>query len=181
MRNWLLAALLAFSGPALADGIGNVGGYDANVPVVLGASTAAHSASQALGNWQRINLFRATAQPSGILATVSLGSLSGLTAGATLYILRSAPSNSSTCTDGSPFVLANADAVNLAVAPISLTPATSQGVTQTFAQQGLAWASPINNGDNPQTTLAYVCAVANGSQTPSSTSDLWIVLSLVRD
>ena len=31
----LLAALLALASPALADGIGNVGGYDDNKPIVL--------------------------------------------------------------------------------------------------------------------------------------------------
>lgn len=180
LKHLVLAGFLGVT-PALADGIGNIGGYDANKPVTLGAAASSHSASQALGGWQKINLFRGTAQPSGILATVSLGSQSGLTGAVTLYMLRAAPTAGSTCLDGQAFVLAQADFLNFAIAPQVLTPVALQGVTQTFVQQSPAWASPVGNNDSSPTTYAYVCVVANGTIVPATTTDLWIMLSLAQD
>jgi hypothetical protein len=57
--------------------IGYVGGYDiivSNTPTVQNAS---YSASNAIGGWQNVSVFRNTTQPSGILDYVSVASKGG--------------------------------------------------------------------------------------------------------
>lgn len=181
MLKKVLLALALVASPAFAD-VQNVGGFNANAPDSLGASAQAHVASTSLGGWQNINVFRTTAPASGILAGVMIGSQSGLTGAVTVYALRRAPTAGTTCTDNVAFALSNADAFYLAFPPITLTPATSQGVTQTSAI-GVPASNPLplSNADNPATTLLYVCVVANATITPATTSDLWITLSTLRD
>ena len=180
MLKKILLALALLATPALAD-TQNVGGFDDGRSVSLNASAASHSASQALGNWIKLNIFRTTSPPSAIFDNVMVGSQSGLTTGVTVYVLDTAPV-SSNCSDGVAFALSNADAYNLVFSPLSLTPATSQGATPTTAQATPS-GSPVSahNHDTPATTYAYVCVVANGTMTPATTGDLWVRVSAAQD
>lgn len=161
--------------------IGYVGGFNvvaSNTPTV---QNAAYSASNAIGGWQQVSVFRNTTQPSGILDYVAVASKGGSTTAITIYgFTKSSANLSSTCTDKSAFSLAAADlSASIPGFPVTLTPATTQGATITSASQAVI-TSVKNSDGTPSQNLTF-CAVVGGSVTPASVSDLVFNFGLIQD
>lgn len=173
----ILSAILLWSSSSMAQQIFGSDNGKAVTPVV---QASAYSASNAMGGLQTVNVFRTPQNAAGILDNFWISSLAGNTAGMTIYIFDTQPSSSTTCTDKTAFVLANADVPKLALMPFIVSPATAQGITQSIAQQNQI-ATSVRNNDTVPTSNLYVCIVANGSVTPGSTSDLSFKISLVQD
>lgn len=167
--------------PAGTNAIGYVGGFNAVVSNTPTVQNAAYSASNAIGGWQQLSVFRNTTQPSGIVDYVSVASKGGSTTALTVYAFSKSSANlSSTCTDKSAFSLAAADLSALIPGfPVTLTPATTQGTTITSASQSVVVSA--KNADGTPSTNITLCAVVGGSVTPASTSDLVFNLALVQD
>ena len=141
-------------------------------------TASAYTANNAIGGLQTVSVFRTTTQPSGILNFISLASKGGLTATEALYVFTKSPA--STCTDKAAFVLSSADLPYLVGGtPITLSPATTAGTTQTTAAASLNVS--VSNQDSSPTTNLYVCAVTTGTPTPASTSDLIFSYSVLQD
>ena len=141
-------------------------------------TASAYTANNAIGGLQTVSVFRTTAQPSGIINSISLASKGGLTATEVLYVFTKSPA--STCTDKAAFVLSSADLPYLVGGtPITLSPATTAGTTQTTAAASLNVS--VSNQDSSPTTNLYVCAVTTGTPTPASTSDLIFNYSVLQD
>lgn len=166
-------------GPA---SIGNfVGGFNAVVTSTPTVQNAAYSSGNALGTWQQIAAFRTTTQPSGILDYAAVWSKGGSTVAITIYgFLKSSANLTSTCTDKSAFVLAAADIAALIPGfPITLTPAAPTGATATTAAQSIV--ASVKNADGTASQNLTFCAVAGGSVTPATTSDLVFSFGLIQD
>ena len=146
-----------------------------NTPTV---TNAAYSANNAIGGLQTVAVFRTTGQPSGILAQIGLSSKGGLTATEAVYAFTKSPA--STCTDKAAFVLSSADLPFLVPGfPVSLTPATTAGTTQTTSS--VVVNEPVKNADSSATTNLYFCAVTTGTPTPASTTDLVFTYTILQD
>lgn len=161
--------------------IGYVGGFDVIVSSTPTVQNAAYSASNAIGGWQQVSVFRNTTQPSGILNYVSVASKGGSTTALTVYgFTKSSANLSSTCTDKSAFSLAAADlSAMIPGFPVTLTPATTQGATITSASQSIVVS--VKNADGTPSTNLTFCAVVGGSVTPASTSDLVFNFAMIQD
>lgn len=161
--------------------IGYVGGFDVIVSSTPTVQNAAYSASNAIGGWQQVSVFRNTTQPSGVLDYVSVASKGGSTTALTIYgFTKSSANLSSTCTDKSAFSLAAADlSAMIPGFPVTLTPATTQGATITSASQSIV-VSVKNSDGTPSANLTF-CAVVGGSVTPASTSDLVFNFAMIQD
>ncbi len=156
----------------------SVGGYDSGVPIAPVVQTAAYVASNSLGGLQTLSVFRNPSQFSGIIDNFVLSWASGLTTAVTVYIYDANPS-ATTCTDKVAFSEAAADAPKRAMAPFSITPATSQGATAASGQQSMVIS--VANRDTTPTRNLYVCLVAGAGVTPGSTTDLSGKLGVVLD
>jgi len=170
--------------PALVAGtaqIGYVGGSNVDVSSTPTVQNAAYSASNAIGGWQQLSVFRNTTQPSGIINYVGVASKGGSTTALTIYAFNKSSANlSSTCTDKSAFSLNAADLSALIPGfPVTLTPATTQGATITSASQSVVVS--VKNADGTPSQNITLCAVVGGSVTPASTSDLVFNVALVQD
>lgn len=161
--------------------VGLVGGFNAIISNTPTVQNAAYSASNAIGGFQQIAVFRSSAQPSGIIDYISVASKGGSTTALTIYAFNKSSANlSSTCTDKSAFSLNSADLSALIPGfPVTLTPATTQGTTVTSASQSVVVSA--KNADGTPSTNITLCAVVGGSVTPASTSDLVFNLALVQD
>lgn len=161
--------------------IGQVGGFDAIISNTPTVQNAAYSASNAIGGWQQIAVFRSAAQPSGIIDYISVASKGGSTTALTVYAFNKSSANlTSTCTDKSAFALTAADLSALIPGfPVTLTPATTQGATITSASQSVVVS--VKNADGTPSTNITLCAVVGGSVTPASTTDLVFNVALVQD
>ena len=177
--NGYLCGSVAIGGGTAA--IGYVGGFDAIISNTPTVQNAAYSASNAIGGWQQVSVFRNTTQPSGVLDYVSVASKGGSTTALTIYgFTKSSANLSSTCTDKSAFSLAAADlSAMIPGFPVTLTPATTQGATITSASQAIV-VSVKNSDGTPSANLTF-CAVVGGSVTPASTSDLVFNFALIQD
>lgn len=155
---WALLAGQAFAAPV-----------EFNLSVTPTLQNASYSAGQALGGLQSI-LMGDSQTGSGILTQVSAESKGGSTVGLVFYIWSQKPGNT-TCTDKANFVVSTADNAFLLSAPFIITPAVvvSGQDTHTYAQQ----SNMTGNFSvvSPGSTL-YVCALANATVTPATTSDL---------
>lgn len=172
---------LPVTGAAGTASLGYVGGYNAMVSNTPTVQNAAYSASNAIGGWQQISVFRNTTQPSGIIDYVSVASKGGSTTALTIYAFNKSSANlTSTCTDKSAFALTAADLSALIPGfPVTLTPATTQGATITSASQSIVVST--KNADGTPSTNITLCAVVGGSVTPASTTDLVFNVALVQD
>ena len=161
--------------------VGLVGGFNAIISNTPTVQNAAYSASNAIGGFQQIAVFRSSAQPSGIIDYISVASKGGSTTALTIYAFNKSSANlSSTCTDKSAFSLNAADLSALIPGfPVTLTPATTQGTTVTSASQSVVVSA--KNADGTPSTNITLCAVVGGSVTPASTTDLVFNLALVQD
>lgn len=161
--------------------VGLVGGFNAIISNTPTVQNAAYSASNAIGGFQQIAVFRSSAQPSGIIDYISVASKGGSTTALTIYAFNKSSANlSSTCTDKSAFSLNSADLSALIPGfPVTLTPATTQGTTVTSASQSVVVSA--KNADGTPSTNITLCAVVGGSVTPASTTDLVFNLALVQD
>ena len=161
--------------------VGLVGGFNAIISNTPTVQNAAYSASNAIGGFQQIAVFRSSAQPSGIIDYISVMSKGGSTTALTIYAFNKSSANlSSTCTDKSAFSLNSADLSALIPGfPVTLTPATTQGTTVTSASQSVVVSA--KNADGTPSTNITLCAVVGGSVTPASTTDLVFNLALVQD
>lgn len=167
--------------PAAGTYTGNVGGFNALVTNTPTVQNAAYSASNAIGGWQQIAVFRNSTQPSGIIDYVSVASKGGSTTALTVYAFNKSIANlTSTCTDKSAFALTGADLSALIPGfPVTLTPATTQGATITSASQSVV--TSVQNADGTPSTNITLCVVVGGSVTPASTTDLVFNVALVQD
>lgn len=166
-------------GTVFADSVS--GGYSFDVTVTPTVQNAAYSSGNAIGGLQLVKIWRGTVNPSGILNNILVVSQGGATTPITLYIFRSKPSASTTCTDKSAFSLATGDANKLIPsAPPVLTPAVvGVGTTASVASQQLSVA--VSNLDSPFTNLIYVCPVVGGTVTPATTTDLVFIYGAVQN
>lgn len=167
-------------GPAApGTAIGNVGGFNAGpISVTPTVSNSAYTANYAIGGLQTITAFRTTARPSGLFNYIGVASKGGMTTGMAIYGFTKTPA--STCTDKAAFVLSSTDLPYLIPGfPVTLTPATSVGTTQSTASQSIPVS--VNNQDSSPTQNLYFCAVTTGTPTPASTTDLVFNYSLVQD
>lgn len=166
---------------ASTSALGNVGGFNAIITNTPTVQNAAYSASNAIGGWQQVAVFRNTTQPSGILDYLSVASKGGSTTALTVYgFTKSSANLTSTCTDKSAFSLAAADLSALIPGfPVTLTPATTQGATITSASQSIIIS--VKNADGSPSTNLTFCAVVGGSVTPASTTDLVFNFALIQD
>jgi hypothetical protein len=186
---FLSAGALAQVAPS-GGGSGGTGGGSASIGVT-GANqivyntptvqNAAYSASNAIGGWQQLSVFRNVAQPSGYLTQISAFSKGGSTTALTVYAFNKSSANlTSTCTDKAAFSMSDADAAALIPGfPIVFTPAVAQGMTKTVASQPLF--SSVKNNDSTASLNISLCVVVGGSVTPASTSDLIFAVGISQD
>jgi hypothetical protein len=172
----LLAGLPMLHGPAAAQEAVQAGGYDISVPIVPIVQNGSYSAGNALGGLQTIPIFRGKIFPSGVWNGIWAAWKGGNTTGVTIYVFDTQPSAGTTCTDKTALTLAAADIAKLAFAPINIT-AMSAFQGSTFAIAESIQVRSIRNGDSPLTNNIYVCAVVNGTVTPSSTADFVLKIS----
>lgn len=176
---------LSTTGASSVAPIGYVGGFNnvvTNTPTVTASS---YTANYAIGGVQSIPLFRNVAQPSGLLAYISVASKSGLTSPVTVYGFYAARNTGatlfSTCTDHAAFALSSSDLPYLIPGfPISITPVANNSTTQTIGSYGFVPTPPMKNNDATPSLNAYFCAVASGG-TPASTTDLMFTYSILDD
>ena len=186
VRISLLALLIA--SPALAQVSGGGGGSPAGggstsasvntgpIAVTPTVSASAYTANYAIGGLQTVSIFRTAAQPSGILNYVGIESKGGLTTSFAIYAFTKSPA--STCTNNAAFVLSSSDVVSPGF-PITLTPATTAGTTQSTASTSINLSE--KNSDSSLTTNMYFCAVSLGTPTPASTTDLIFTYTMLQD
>lgn len=194
MMKYALAALLATTALACAQGVPAGGGYisasknkdfavaPASCPNAGCVTASAYTANFVIGGLQTVPIFRTVAQPSALLNYVGISSKGGVTAAEVVYAFTALPA--STCTDHAAFALNSADLQFLVPGfPIALTPAATAGTTQTSASYNPNVAT--SNADLTATTLAtqnlYFCWVTTGTPTPASTTDLIFTYSALQD
>jgi len=147
-----------------------------NIPTI---NLSSYSSGYVIGGQQNLNVFRTTAQPSGIITQIWVASKGGSTSTITVYLFDSPPSGS-TVTDHAALALANTDLTKLVVPPFVLTPTViGTGSTQSFGSAALAISCQSTEG-TPNTYL-YLVATVGSAQTYPTTSDLVFGLSLSQD
>lgn len=148
------------------------------VTQTINSTTSTYAASTCLGGLQTIVALESPPFPGGILDSLMLISKAGNTVAATAYVFNANPTNS-VFRDLLPIALSPLDVGKLAIQPVVLTPATSQGATPSVAAFTLA--NSIQNGDTPATSNLYVAIVPNGSITPNSATDFMLSLGIALD
>lgn len=183
-------ALLATEIPALAQSVsggitlllgGNTGGYNNNFTVTPVVSGSAYTANYALSAFIQLSVFRTTTQPSGTLNYISVASKGGETAGIEVWAFNASSTTlTSTCTKNAAFVLTSADLSYLVPGfPILLTPAATNGATQTIAA-----ADPVvsvKNSDSVATQNMTFCLVTTGTPTLTSVGDIVLGGGILQD
>jgi len=166
--------------PAGTNAIGYVGGFNSGpISVTPTVSNSAYTANYAIGGLQTIAAFRTTARPSGLFNYISATSKGGTLTSMVVYGFTKSPA--STCTDKATFALSSTDLPYLIPGfPVTLTPATSVGTTQSTASLSIPVST--NNQDSPSLTQnLYFCAVTTGTPTPASTTDLVFSYAIIQD
>jgi len=165
------------------NGLVSSGGFNTDVtsaPTVN--NNTAYAVSGSVGGLQTIPVFRTTANPSGILNYISYMSKAGTTGAVTVYAYDKTPAGvgSYNCANNSAFV-DDPGVIGSRIPgfPVVLTPAVSQGSTQSIASSPVTMS--VKNQDGTPTANLYFCVVANAIFTTTTNTDVLFKVSISQD
>lgn len=170
-----IATAVAAATPAGENHIGEVGGNQRTITVALTVTaSSAYTSGNAVGGLMTLSNSSRISAGSGLIQSAVISVKSAQTASADVVFFSANPT-ASTCTDKTAFSVAAAD-YDKVLGVAHVTDWTSLGTPSAGQAQNLAMPFTLASG-----TAVYACLVTRGAPTFASTSDVTVILNVLRN